>query len=57
MADVHLSLHRAEGYGLNIHEMLEIGSEPGRCVVVDASRGIQAVAGEVWAIVRKRFDL
>jgi glycosyltransferase involved in cell wall biosynthesis len=25
MADVYLSLHRAEGYGLNIHEMLEIG--------------------------------
>lgn len=26
MADVFLSLHRAEGYGLNIHEMLEIGT-------------------------------
>jgi glycosyltransferase involved in cell wall biosynthesis len=26
MADVYLSLHRAEGYGLNIHEMLEIGT-------------------------------
>ena len=25
MADVYLSLHRAEGYGLNIHEMLERG--------------------------------
>jgi glycosyltransferase involved in cell wall biosynthesis len=25
MADVYLSLHRAEGYGLNIHEMLELG--------------------------------
>jgi len=26
MADVYVSLHRAEGYGLNIHEMLEIGT-------------------------------
>lgn len=26
MADVYLSLHRSEGYGLNIHEMLEIGT-------------------------------
>ena len=26
MADVYLSLHRAEGYGLNFHEMLEIGT-------------------------------
>lgn len=26
MADVYLSLHRAEGYGLCIHEMLEIGT-------------------------------
>jgi hypothetical protein len=26
MANVYLSLHRAEGYGLNIHEMLEIGT-------------------------------
>ena len=26
MADVFISLHRAEGYGLNIHEMLEIGT-------------------------------
>ena len=25
MTDIYLSLHRAEGYGLNIHEMLEIG--------------------------------
>lgn len=25
MADVYLSLHRSEGYGLNIHEMLELG--------------------------------
>lgn len=25
MADVYLSLHRAEGYGLNIHQMLELG--------------------------------
>ena len=25
MADVYLSLHRAEGYGLNIREMLELG--------------------------------
>jgi len=26
MADAYVSLHRAEGYGLNIHEMLEIGT-------------------------------
>ena len=26
MADVYVSLHRSEGYGLNIHEMLEIGT-------------------------------
>ncbi|MSO90421.1 MAG: glycosyltransferase family 1 protein [Acetobacteraceae bacterium] len=26
MADVFISLHRAEGYGLNIHEMLKIGT-------------------------------
>jgi glycosyltransferase involved in cell wall biosynthesis len=26
MADVYLSLHRAEGYGLNIHEMLAMGT-------------------------------
>ena len=25
MADVYISLHRSEGYGLNIHEMLEMG--------------------------------
>lgn len=25
MADVYLSLHRTEGYGLNIHQMLELG--------------------------------
>lgn len=25
MADVYVSLHRAEGYGLNIHQMLELG--------------------------------
>lgn len=25
MADVYVSLHRSEGYGLNIHEMLELG--------------------------------
>lgn len=25
MANVYLSLHRAEGYGLNIHQMLELG--------------------------------
>lgn len=25
MADVYMSLHRSEGYGLNIHEMLELG--------------------------------
>jgi len=32
-------------------------AEPQRCVVVDAARNMQVVADEVWAIVRKRFDL
>jgi dTMP kinase len=31
-------------------------AEPQRCKVVDASRGVQAVADEVWSIVRKRFE-
>lgn len=30
MADVYISLHRSEGYGLNVHEMLELGKP---CVV------------------------
>jgi len=54
-------LDRFETMSLAFHsnlrdEFLAIAkAEPGRCVVVNASRGIQAVAGEVWAIVRKRF--
>ncbi len=32
-------------------------AEPQRCVAVDASRGAQAVADEVWSVIRKRFDL
>lgn len=32
-------------------------AEPGRCVVIDASRNIHVVAEEVWSIVRRRFDL
>jgi dTMP kinase len=31
-------------------------AEPQRCKVVDASRSVQAVADEVWSIVRKRFE-
>ncbi len=31
--------------------------DPERCVVVDASRDMQIVAGEVWSLIRKRFDL
>jgi dTMP kinase len=56
-------LDRFETMNLAFHrnlrdEFLAIAkAEPGRCVTVDASRGIQAVAGEVWAIVRKRFSL
>ena len=56
-------LDRFETMSLAFHsnlrdEFLAIAkAEPGRCVVVNASRGIQAVADEVWAIVRKRFDV
>jgi dTMP kinase len=56
-------LDRFEAMSLPFHsnlrdEFLAIAkAEPGRCVTVNASRSIQAVADEVWAIVRKRFDL
>ena len=32
-------------------------AEPERCVVVDASKDMQAVADRVWAVVRERFKL
>ncbi len=56
-------LDRFETMNLTFHrslrdEFLAIAkADPQRCVVVDASRDIQVVADEVWAIVRKRFDL
>jgi len=56
-------LDRFETMNLAFHrslrdEFLAIAkAEPDRCVVVDASRNMQVVADEVWAIVRKRFDL
>jgi len=56
-------LDRFETMNLAFHrslrdEFLAIAkAEPDRCVVVDAARNMQVVADEVWAIVRKRFDL
>ncbi len=56
-------LDRFETMNLAFHrslrdEFLAIAkAEPERCIVVDASRSIEAVADEVWAAVRKRFDL
>ncbi len=56
-------LDRFETMNLAFHrslrdEFLAIAkAEPDRCVAVDASRNMQLVADEVWAIVRKRFDL
>ena len=32
-------------------------AEPNRCVVVDASKDVNRVAGEVWLIVRERFKI
>jgi dTMP kinase len=31
--------------------------EPGRCVVIDATRSIDCVAAEIWASARSRLDL
>ena len=62
-APARSELDRFETMSLAFHrnlrdEFLAIAkAEPARCVVVNASRGVQAVADEVWAIVRKRFDL
>jgi dTMP kinase len=56
-------LDRFEGMNLAFHrslrdEFLAIAkAEPARCRVIDASRSVQAVADEVWSLVRKRFDL
>lgn len=56
-------LDRFETMNLTFHralreEFLAIAkADPDRCVVVDASRNMQLVADEVWAVVRKRFDL
>ncbi len=50
---MNLAFHRALR-----EEFLAIAkAEPDRCVAVDASRNMQLVADEVWAIVRKKFDL
>jgi dTMP kinase len=54
---------RFEAMNLTFHgslreEFLAIAkAEPARCKVLDASRSVQAVADEVWSIVRKRFGL
>jgi dTMP kinase len=56
-------LDRFETMNLAFHrslreEFLSIAkAEPQRCVVIDASRSVQAVADEVWSIVRRRFGL
>jgi len=56
-------LDRFETMNLTFHralreEFLAIAkADPDRCVVVDASRDMQLVADEVWAIVRRKFDL
>ncbi len=50
---MNLAFHRALR-----EEFLAIAkAEPDRYVAVDASRNMQLVADEVWAIVRKKFDL
>jgi len=56
-------LDRFETMSLAFHsslreEFLAIAkAEPQRCAVVDASKDVQRVADEVWAIVRERFKL
>jgi dTMP kinase len=52
---------RFESEGLAFHEVLNAGfreiaaAEPERCVLIDASRPTEKVAGEVWRHVRKRL--
>ena len=54
---------RYERMGIDFHRRLRDGflaiakSEPERCSVVDATRGIDAVAGDVRAAVAKRFGV
>ncbi len=50
---MNLAFHRA----LREEFLAIAAAEPDRCVVVDASRNMQLVADEVWAIVRRKFDL
>ncbi|MGA7327266.1 MAG: dTMP kinase [Rhodomicrobium sp.] len=56
-------LDRFETMNLAFHrslreEFLAIAkAEPDRCVVVDASKDLERVAGEVWLIVRERFKI
>ncbi|MGO9172106.1 MAG: dTMP kinase [Rhodomicrobium sp.] len=56
-------LDRFETMSLAFHrslreEFLAIAkAEPKRCVVVDASKDMQRVADETWAVVRERFKL
>jgi dTMP kinase len=56
-------LDRFETMSLAFHrslreEFLAIAkAEPKRCAVVDASKNVQHVADETWAIVRERFKL
>ena len=46
-----------EGFHERLRQgFLEIAAlEPGRCVVVDATRNVDAVAADVWAAVEKRL--
>ena len=56
------SADRFEAEGLKFHETLRrafldiAAAEPERCVVVDALRSEEGLAGAVWALVQKRLD-
>jgi dTMP kinase len=55
--------HRYERMPLAFHERVRAGflalaqAEADRCAVVAADRAVDAVAGEVWALVARRFAL
>jgi dTMP kinase len=52
---------RFEGKGVDFHQSLRWAfraiarGEPGRCVIIDASRPVEDVAGAVWAAVAAQF--
>jgi dTMP kinase len=54
--------HRYERMAAEFHERLRAGflaiarGEPGRCVVIDAGRGIDAVQADIRAHLQRRFD-